>query len=85
MLSETEIIKHLNYPGITLIRNKQELYEENQRLKEEDLNGDKVHIPQWKDRMFVKKTILPKLFCRFNVIQTNIPERLIYRVNEMFL
>ena len=38
------------------------------------MNGDKFHIPAWKGCIFIKKSILPKLFYRFNVIQMNIPE-----------
>lgn len=33
----------------------------------------------------IQKSILPKLFYRFSVIQINIPEGLIYEFNEMFL
>ena len=32
----------------------------------------------------VKKSILPKLFYRLNIIQINIPEELIYESNEVF-
>lgn len=38
------------------------------------MNGDKFHIPEWKDCVFVNKSMLPKLFYRFNAIHINISE-----------
>lgn len=87
MTSETVLIKHLSYPRIiNLIRNEQELYEENQRIIKEDLNGETFHSPEWRDCIFVfvKQSILSKFSYRFNVIHINIPEVLIYEFNKMF-
>lgn len=44
MISETEIIKYLLYPRITLVRNEQELNEEKGRVIKRRADGDRVHF-----------------------------------------
>lgn len=44
MISETEIIKFLLYPRITLVRNDQELCEEKERVRKRGADGDRVQF-----------------------------------------